>query len=181
MPDPLLAPLHELDRQPAVSVGDRALTYRELREAAAALAGRLQGAERVAVWADSSLETCVAVVAALSAGVPLVPINPKLGASELEHVLSDSRPDAVIGGPGATLTADPAERGGTLPDDDFDAERPALIIYTSGTTGRPKGAVLPRRAVASTSTRSPTPGHGPTRTSSPTGCRCSTCTAWCSG
>ena len=149
MPERLLARLHELDRQPAVSVGDQALTYRELRGAAAALAQRLRGAERAAVWADSSLESCVAVVAALSAGVPLVPINPKLGTSELEHVLTDSQPDVVIGGPQGTLTADPGARGGALPDTDFDAERPTLIVYTSGTTGRPKGAVLSRRAVGS--------------------------------
>lgn len=86
----LLAPVHELDRRRAVAVGDRELTYRELREAAGALAARLRGAERVAVWADSSLETCVAVVAALSAGITLVPLNPKLGASELELIVYES-------------------------------------------------------------------------------------------
>ena len=84
---------------PAVSVGDRGLSYGELREAAAAVAERFDGAERVAVWAESTLETCVAVVAALATGTPLVPINPKLGRGELEHVLTDSKPDVVFGGP----------------------------------------------------------------------------------
>jgi malonyl-CoA/methylmalonyl-CoA synthetase len=155
---PLLAPVHELDRQPAVSVAGRALTYRELREAAGALAARMQGAERAAVWAESSLETCVGVTAALAAGIPLVPINPKLGTGELEHVLTDSRPDVVIGAPEGALpelddaprrlAADPDARGAELPAAEVDPEHPALIIYTSGTTGRPKGALLSHRAVA---------------------------------
>jgi malonyl-CoA/methylmalonyl-CoA synthetase len=87
MGEPLLGPVHELGDRPAVRVGDRALTYGELREAAAAVAQRLQGAQRAAVWAESRLETCVAVVGALAAGVPLVPLNPKLGESELRHIL----------------------------------------------------------------------------------------------
>ena len=74
--------------EPAVSVGDRGLSYGELREAAAAVAKHFEGAERVAVWAESTLETCVAAVAALATGTPLVPVNPKLGRSELEHVLT---------------------------------------------------------------------------------------------
>ena len=84
---------------PPSSVGDRSLSYGELREAAAALAAQFDGAERVAVWAESTLETCVAAVAAIATGVPLVPVNPKLGRGELEHVLTDSAPDVILGAP----------------------------------------------------------------------------------
>lgn len=90
--DPLLAPLHRLDARPAVSVAGRGLSYRELREAAAAVARRLRGAERVAVWAEPALETC----AALAAGVPLVPLNPRLGETELRHVLADNAMGKVV-------------------------------------------------------------------------------------
>ena len=95
----MLQSVLELGGEPAVSVGDRGLSYGELREAAAAVAEQFDGAERVAVWAESTLETCVAVVAAIATGAPLVPINPKLGRGELEHVLTDSKPDVVFGGP----------------------------------------------------------------------------------
>ena len=160
MAEPLLAPVLELggDR-PALRVGDRALSYGELREAAAAVAARLDGVQRAAVWAEPTLETCVTVVAALCAGIPLVPVNPKLGASELRHVLSDSAPEVIAGAPAGALDdvedapraleVDLSERGGELGGEALDPEQPALIIYTSGTTGAPKGAVLSRRAVAS--------------------------------
>ncbi|WP_239131948.1 AMP-binding protein, partial [Streptomyces griseus] len=58
--------------------------------------------------------------------------------AELRRVTVDARaagapaPDTAVGAP-------PAGE---------DPESPALIVYTSGTTGPPKGAVLPRRAVA---------------------------------
>src|SRR5829696_6612102 len=124
----LLPPVHELDAEPALRFGDRELSYRELRDAAAAVAESLRGVSRAAVWAESTLETCVAVVGGLTAGVPLVPLNPKLGTSELAHIIGDSQPEVVLGAPEGALDAADAPprsapvdidaKGGALPSDD---------------------------------------------------------------
>ncbi|MFF0157958.1 acyl-CoA synthetase [Streptomyces sp. NPDC005263] len=152
--------------RPALRFGDRSLTYAELGAVADALAHRLTGHGRVAVWATAELETAVAVVAALRAGVAAVPLNPKSGEKELGHILTDSAPALVLAAPGDELptalagltrldvSIDPAAADaaatGPLPDTHASDEDPALVVYTSGTTGPPKGAVIPRRAIATT-------------------------------
>ncbi|MEU5772034.1 acyl-CoA synthetase [Streptomyces venezuelae] len=160
--DPLF-PALDTARGEALRFGERSLTYPELASTAASLALRLRDAGRVAVWATPSLETAVGVVAALLAGVPAVPLNPKSGDSELTHIVRDSAPTLVLAEPGAELPPalaaldrhdiDVHETGGPHPAPspaEPAPESPALIVYTSGTTGPPKGAVLPRRAIAAT-------------------------------
>ncbi|MFI9385370.1 acyl-CoA synthetase [Kutzneria sp. NPDC052558] len=153
----LLPALAEPTDAEAIVFGDRKLTYRELAGTAAAIAKRL-GSGRVAVWATPTLETCAAVVGALAAGVAVVPINPKVGERELEHILADSAPSAVLTAPGVELPGglaalprldvDLSVRAEGLPPEP-DEEAPAFIVYTSGTTGPPKGVVMPRRAISS--------------------------------
>jgi malonyl-CoA/methylmalonyl-CoA synthetase len=156
--EPLLPALHGQDQEPALQVGAAALSYAQLRGAAGAVARRAARAERVGVWAESRLETCVAIVGALAVGAVVVPVNPKLGEAELRHVLADSRPELLFGAPPEALASlgeqprlaqvDLDERA-ELPYDGLEPEHPAFVVYTSGTTGLPKGAILPRRSVAS--------------------------------
>ncbi|WP_254076521.1 acyl-CoA synthetase [Streptomyces pacificus] len=155
-----------IGRRPALRFGDRELTYGALARAAGATAERISGADRVAVWATPTLETAVGVVAALLAGVPAVPLNPRTGERELAHIVEDGAPRLVLAGPDDELppvlaaleridieTAVPEDAAGNndraLPAEPG-PETAALIVYTSGTTGPPKGAVLPRRAIAAT-------------------------------
>ncbi|MFF4038625.1 acyl-CoA synthetase [Streptomyces sp. NPDC001816] len=143
----------------ALRFGERSLTYGGLAGAAGALAARIRGADRVAVWATPELETAVAVTGALLAGVAAVPLNPKSGEKELAHIVHDSAPDLVLAAPGVELPAVLGElahldvdvsESGAVPEEQASDTDPALVVYTSGTTGPPKGAVIPRRALAAT-------------------------------
>ena len=160
--------------RPAITFPERTLSYRELARASAAVAAAVRGRRRVAVLAEPRLETCVAVIGALRAGVPVVPINPRSGERELGHIVGDAEPELLLLGPGTE--APPAlSAARCVVDLDAAAPRPALgrpddrsrgpgadRLHVGDDRSRPRARCSRTAHWPPTSTRWPTPGPGPT-------------------
>jgi amino acid adenylation domain-containing protein len=153
----------------AVVAGDRRLTYRELVERAARLAGVLRGRgvrqeQLVALALSRSDWLPVAILAVWRAGGAYLPVDPEYPAERIAFILDDARPVLVLTDQESegSLPAncprivldDPeldAEFGAetdTAPDPGHSAvttDGAAYVIYTSGSTGRPKGVVVSHR------------------------------------
>jgi len=166
----------------AVAVVDAAgeLTYRELDRATDALAGRLRelGAvpgRRVAVYLERSRAVVVALVAALKARTPYVPLDPQYPPDRIAYVLEDSAPAVVLteerlrpglprAGSARVLSLDalgavPGAPPVLSPTEAEAGEDLAYVLYTSGSTGRPKGVEVPALALSNfLASMSHTPG-----------------------
>ncbi|MEO3783453.1 acyl-CoA synthetase [Actinocorallia sp. B10E7] len=129
-------------------VADEKTTREELFARAAAVAGRVGGARAVAVNATATLDTVVAVVGCLLAGVPVVPVPPDSGPAERTHILTDSGAELLVGDGDFGLPSVPATGRGTASFPEPPGGETAMILYTSGTTGPPKGVMVSRDAIA---------------------------------
>jgi long-chain acyl-CoA synthetase len=156
--------------QPAVLSGNEVvMNYQTLGARAAALAAYLRvgcgvaPGDRVAIYAANCPEYLEALHAILWAGAVSVPVNYKLHAKELAHVLADSGARVVL----ASQSLAPAAREAGASEAGLlvfgtDAYRAAVqhapmevhdrapqdvasLFYTSGTTGRPKGVMQTHR------------------------------------
>lgn len=141
------------DRVALGRVADR-FTVERLRRLSAGGARVARGADAIVYLAVNGPAFPVALFAAARAGVPLVPVNYRLGAEQLDALLANHpgalgiadhaqaktlhRTGLPVLSPEEWLAA--ADTDGTETDPAPDA--PAVLIYTSGTTSTPKGVVL---------------------------------------
>ncbi|MEU7876578.1 amino acid adenylation domain-containing protein, partial [Dactylosporangium sp. NPDC049140] len=129
----------------AVRAGDTALTYGELWQRSADVAGYLLASgvgpdSVVGLRLDRSVDFVAAVLGVWRAGAAYLPLDPEFPAERLAFMVADA---------GAVLIL---ESGLELPS--YDGVLPAVrggqaayVIYTSGSTGVPKGVVVPHAGV----------------------------------
>ncbi len=161
-----------IDADRRLSFGD--LDALSGQSAAALVAAGVSVGDRVAILARNSALFFEALIACAKLGAMLLPLNWRLAAPELAYILADAEPKVVIADDAFRSLLDEAmglarlrplvlstgAGDGKVPAyaawrGRHDAIRPAapdandaaLLLYTSGTTGKPKGALVPHRAL----------------------------------
>ena len=127
----------------AVTADGRSLTTAELLRLARAAAGRFRRYPAVLYLGANHLAYPVALFGAAIAGVPLVPLNYRLGERQLADLQVRHPGALVLGPPDLDALLEPVETGEETPPQDGDAV--AVLLYTSGTTAEPKAAILRHR------------------------------------
>lgn len=140
-------------KRPALSepAAGRVLGHAALADAVHAQSGRLAGGGVAMVAAAPSIDRVVAWLAAMAAGVAVMPLPPDLVPHRLADLVRRYRPEWLLGFPppeGEPYLPAP-DVGGWRRRDESPAPHPdcALLLSTSGSTGSPRMVRLSRRAV----------------------------------
>ena len=131
------------------------LSYAELHGAVSRLAARMheQGfgpGDRVAIAANRSFDSIVAILATVQAGLGYAPLDPAYPQDRLQAMVADAAPRAVLGGAPALAELRAAiggfptlEAPAAAAEQPFGAEPDLIyVLFTSGSTGRPKGVAM---------------------------------------
>ncbi|WP_196770708.1 class I adenylate-forming enzyme family protein [Mycobacterium colombiense] len=126
------------DAEALVELGANRLTYRQLWDRAARVAGGLRAdglkpGDRVAVRYPAGIDWVLAFWGTVMAGGVVVAVNTRSAQPEVEFVLSDSGAHVDLA-PGAALPD-----GQPYVTEQLGRADTAALFYTSGTTGHPKG------------------------------------------
>lgn len=150
---------------PAIEMGHRTLSYRELWQRAGALEARIRKAgvmpgDVVGVYLRQNIDRVAAFLATLRLGAVYLPLDPTLPEQRLAHILTDASARVVIVNAASPPLPDgaPAFVSSDLLDNEAMADlgpsiphppsQLAYLIYTSGTTGTPKGVDVTRAAIS---------------------------------
>jgi amino acid adenylation domain-containing protein len=155
--DRVLQAAKDYPDRPALDLHNATYTYRELTEAAAAVACSINELEDkcpfVGVMADKSFSCYSGILGILMAGKAYLPVNPRFPASRNRYMLEKARVRTIIAGDNSDDELDlilennasgmyvifPEGSDSRVAANHIALNDPAYLLFTSGTTGKPKG------------------------------------------
>jgi amino acid adenylation domain-containing protein len=170
LPDAFARRAVESPNAPALLLGNKTVTYRQLEDRSNRLARYLhmrgtKPGDLVGVCLKRSADMVAAVLAVTKVGAAYVPLDPAYPKDRLAFMLDDTKAALVLtqwslvdrlpADPARTVNLDRieaelADLSGTPVPRTHTSDAVAYVIYTSGSTGKPKGVVVRHCAAVNT-------------------------------
>src|ERR1043165_4890496 len=144
----------------ALASVETSFNFRQLHDHVENIAGALsehgfRAGDRLALLLPNETDYLELIYACAWLGVIIVPLNTRLSATEIDHILSDASPRGLIRHSTLAVPTVPVPQqlvldqqplnianSNSAPDPIYDPDAVFALIYTSGTTGLPKGVAL---------------------------------------